>query len=83
MKRVIEVTIGFNADREKIEYVKSDFLDEKYSYKDPVGYTAKLMEMGLEWWIRKKIGIFCPECEAELQEGWSFCPKCGWSNDNG
>jgi hypothetical protein len=64
MKRVIEVTIGFDTEREEIEYVKSDFLDENASYKDPIGYTAKLIEMGLGWWIRKKIGLFCPECES-------------------
>jgi hypothetical protein len=33
MKRVIEVTIGFDADREEIEYVKSDFLNEEYHIK--------------------------------------------------
>ena len=79
-ERIIEVVIGFNADREEIEYIKSDFLIEKYNYKDPINYTAKLMEMGLEKWIREKIGIFCPKCEEELQEGWSFCPSCGWSS---
>lgn len=80
MKRIIEVTIGFDTDREKIEYIKSDFLREDYSYKDPIGYTAKLIGMGLDWWVKEKIGLFCPECETELSEGWQFCPSCGWSN---
>lgn len=80
-KRTIEVVIGFNANREEIEYIKSDFLNEEFGYKDPIGYTAKLIQMGLETWIRDKIGIFCPECEAELQENWAFCPTCGWSSD--
>lgn len=83
MKKVIEVTIGFNTDKEEIEYIKSDFLNNEYSFKDPIGYTAKLIEMGLEYWIREKIGVFCPECEVELQQGWSFCPSCGWSMENG
>jgi hypothetical protein len=83
MKDIIEVTIGFDTNREKIKYIKSDFLDEQYSFKDPVGYTARLIEMGLEYWIREKIGIFCPECSTELQEGWSFCPSCGWNHEKG
>jgi len=83
MKKVIEVTIGFNTESEEIEYIKSDFLNENYSYKDPIGYTAKLIEMGLGWWVRNKIGLYCPECEAEMREGWAFCPNCGWSNENG
>lgn len=78
-KRIIEVVIAFNADKEEIEFIKSDFLDEKYGYKDPIGYTAKLIQMGLETWIREKIGIFCPECDSQMNEGWSFCPNCGWS----
>jgi len=79
-KRTIEVIIGFNLDKEEIEYIKSDFLNEVYGYKDPIGYTAKLIEMGLEKWIREKIGIFCPNCDETLEENWSFCPECGWSS---
>jgi hypothetical protein len=80
-KRTIEVVIGFDATEEKIDYIKSDFINEEYGFKDPVGYTAKLIEMGLEWWIREKIGIFCPECDVEMDEGWQYCPKCGWNCD--
>ena len=79
-KRIIEVVIGFDATEEKVDYIKSDFMDESFGFKDPVGYTAKLIEMALENWIREKIGIFCPECDFELNEGWKFCPECGWSN---
>jgi hypothetical protein len=78
-KRTFEVIIGFNANKEEIEYIKSDFLIEKYGFKDPIGYTAKLIQMGLEKWIREKIGIFCPECSVKMQEGWIYCPECGWS----
>lgn len=81
MKRIIEVTIGFDTEREKIDYIKSDFMNEENSFKDPVGYTARLIEMGLEHWIREQIGIFCPECDVELQEGWQFCPSCGWNTE--
>lgn len=81
LKKTIEVVIGFNANREEIEYIKSDFLNEEFGYKDPIGYTAKLIQMGLEKWLREKIGIFCPECEAQLEEGWAFCPSCGWSSN--
>lgn len=80
-KRIIEVIIGFDAVDEKIEYIKSDFTNETYAYKDPIGYTAKLIQMGLEKWVRDNIGVFCPECEAEMEENWKFCPNCGWSSD--
>ncbi len=83
LKKTIEVIIGFNPNTEIIEYIKSDFLNEDFGYKDPIGYTAKLIQMGLETWIRDKIGIHCPNCEAEFQEGWIFCPECGWSTENG
>jgi hypothetical protein len=80
MKKIVEVTIGFNVEKEEIEYIKSDFMEEKNEFKDGIGYTAQLIEMGLEKWIREKIGIFCPECSIELQEEWTFCPNCGWGN---
>ena len=81
-KRIIDVTIGFNANDETIEYINSDFMNEKYGFKDPIGYTAKLIQMGLEHWIRKEIGIFCPECDSEIKEDWKYCPECGWSMEN-
>jgi hypothetical protein len=81
-KRVLEVIIGFNATDEEIEYIKSDFMNESYGFKDPIGYTAKLIQMGLEHWIREKIGIFCPECDSEMKEGWKYCPECGWSSED-
>jgi len=80
-KRILEVVIGFDADREEIAYIKSDFLNKELLFKDPVGYTAQLIQMGLDKWIREKIGMFCPECDIELQEGWSYCPNCGWNSE--
>ena len=81
-KRTLEVIIGFNVEDEDIEYIKSDFLKESYGFKDPIGYTAKLIELALEKWIREKIGLFCPSCEEQLEEDWVFCPKCGWNGGN-
>ncbi len=49
LKRTIEIVIGFNANDEEIEYIKSDFMREEYGYTDPIGYTAKLIQMGLEF----------------------------------
>lgn len=80
-KNIVEVIIGFNKNEERIEYIKSDFMDKDSNYKDPIGYTVKLIQMGLEHWIREKIGIFCPECDVEFQEDWKFCPNCGWCPD--
>jgi len=81
-RKSVEVVIGFNAEEEEIEYIKSDFMLEEYGFKDPIGYTAKLIQMALETWIRDKIGIYCPECNNELQENWICCPNCGWSTEN-
>ena len=81
-KKTIDVTVGFNVNDEEIEYIRSDFFKESYGYKDPIGYTAKLLQMALEKWIREKIGIFCPECESKLEEDWIFCPNCGWSSES-
>ena len=80
-KSIIEVTIGFNKDTEEIEYIKSDFMREGSGYKDPILYTAKLIQMGLEVWIKDKIGIECPNCGIEFKEEWTFCPDCGWKNE--
>ncbi len=82
-ERIIEVKIGYNASKEEIEYIESDFMNELHGFKDPVGYTAKLLELALAHWIREKIGIFCPGCGVELQEEWVFCPACGWSEESG
>ena len=76
---IIEVRIGFDRNKEEIIYIKSDFMDEDVGFKDPIGYTAQLIQMGLEKWIRDKVGIICNECNLEFQEGWSYCPNCGWN----
>lgn len=81
MRNLVEVVIGFNLDTDEIAYIKSDFMDNKTEYKDPIGYTAMLMEMALTKWIREKIGVFCPQCDKELNEDWVFCPNCGWNPD--
>lgn len=75
----VKVLIGFNLDSEKITYIKSDFMDEKYNFKWPIEYTARLLQMALEKWIREKIGISCPKCDLDFQEEWKFCPNCGWN----
>lgn len=81
-KDVIEVVVGFDINEEEISYIKSDFMKEELGFKDGVGYTAKLLGMAMEKWIRENIGIFCPECNNKIEEKWSFCPNCGWSNSN-
>jgi len=80
-KTTIEVVIGFDVNIEEIKYIKSDFMKEEYGFKDPIGYTAKLIQMSLEKWVREKIGIFCPNCDSAMEEGWIFCPNCGWGSD--
>ena len=79
MSDIIKITIGFNRDTEKIDFIDSDFMNKKADFKDPTGYTAQLIQMALEKWIRDTIGISCPECDGEFKEGWSYCPKCGWN----
>jgi len=81
VKKIVEVRIGFDIDKEKITHIVSDFMSEQYGFKDPVGYTARLIQMGLEKWIREKIGIVCPNCSEDFKEEWKFCPNCGWNPD--
>ena len=80
MKNIVEVIIGFNVNTEEIAYIKSDFESPDLGYKDPVQYTISLLQMAYEKYLREKIGILCPNCEIEMQEGWSFCPNCGWGD---
>ena len=82
MKKIVEVKIGFNIEREVIEYVKSDFMDNDSGYKDPIDYTVKLISMGLEKFLEEHVGIKCPECNIELDKEWSFCPGCGWNSNS-
>jgi len=81
VKKVIEVIIRFDTDKEEVIDIESDFMNEKYNFKSPIEYTARLIQMALEKWIRDKIGIVCPECDNEFKEGWKFCPNCGWNPD--
>ena len=78
---IIKVEVGFDFKDEEISYIRSDFLKEDLGFKDPIGYTAQLLQMALEKWVREKIGIFCPECDFTLEEGWAYCPECGWSSE--
>jgi hypothetical protein len=77
--RIVEIKIGFDVDDEEIKYIKSDFMDKSREFKEPVEYTVQLIQMALEKFIRDHIGLQCPECGIEIQEGWGFCPKCGYS----
>jgi hypothetical protein len=81
-KSKVGIIIEFDLNTEEITNIKSDFMVESYEFKDPIGYTAKLLQMALEKWVREKIGVFCPECDTPIDEGWKFCPECGWNNNN-
>jgi hypothetical protein len=74
--REVKVTLVYNLDEDAV-YIDSGFF--ALGFKDPIGYTAKLMEMALEKWIIEKIGISCPECDIQIDPEWNFCPQCGWS----
>jgi hypothetical protein len=76
---IVEVVIGFDLIEEKIKYIKSGFLDKETSYKDPIIYTATLIEMALAEWISEKIGVFCPNCDEQMEKDWAYCPSCGWN----
>ena len=80
-KNIVEVKIGFNINTEEIEYIKSDFMNKDSGYNDPIEYTAKLISMGLEEWVRKYIGFNCPDCDTELEKDWFYCPNCGWNDE--
>ena len=79
--RIIEVIVGFDVNEEKVDYIKSDFMDESLGFQDTIGYTAKLLQMGLETWVRDNIGLLCPECDSEMKEDWKYCPECGWTTN--
>ena len=80
MKEIIEVRIGFNTTREEIQYINSDFMANAEEYKDPIGYTAQLLQMAYDKWLAENIGIFCPECDERMHQDWMFCPNCGWGD---
>lgn len=80
-KNIVEVKVGFDLDEEKIKYIESDFMKNEDNYKHPIEYTARLLEFALEKWIREQVGVFCPNCDIELEEGWKYCPNCGWSEN--
>jgi hypothetical protein len=81
--REVEVLIKFDLDTEECE-ILSGFEDERLAFQDPIDYTAKLLQMAWEKWVREKIGIICPVCEREAEDDWNFCPDCGytWNLEN-
>ena len=74
--REVAVILKFNLNTEELE-IESGFEDAGLAFKDPIGYTTNLLQMGLEKWIREKVGMVCPNCSVEMEESWDFCPKCG------
>lgn len=76
--REVKVTIIFDLDSEECE-IESGFEDSRYGFNDPIDYTAKLLQMALEKWIREKIGIVCPACGKDFEDDWNFCPECGYT----
>lgn len=76
--REISVVITFNLDTEKLT-IDSGFETSGLVFKDPIGYTTHLLQMGLEKWIREKVGMICPNCSKDMEEDWDFCPACGYS----
>lgn len=74
--REVKVTLVYNLDEDTVN-IDSGFL--ALGFKDPIGYTAKLIEMALEKWIVEKIGVNCPKCEIPINPEWNFCPECGWT----
>lgn len=76
--RKIEVTLIYDLDKDELE-IDSGFEKIGLTFKDPIGYTTHLLQMGLEQWIRTKVGMICPNCSVEMEEDWDWCPKCGYS----
>lgn len=77
-KRMISVILNWNLDTEELD-IESGFEETGLAFKDPIGYTTHLLQMGLEKWIREKVGMICPGCSIEMEEDWDYCPKCGYT----
>jgi hypothetical protein len=77
-KRTVSVTLTYNLNTEDLS-IDSEFETSGLVFSDPIGYTTHLIQMGLEKWIREKVGMVCPNCSAEMDETWDWCPKCGYS----
>jgi hypothetical protein len=75
-KREVKVTLVYDLEHDTVN-IDSGFFNS--DFKDPIGYTAKLIEMSLEKWILEKIGMECPNCDIKIDPEWNFCPQCGWS----
>lgn len=77
-KRTVSVVLTYDLDRDELE-IDSGFENSGLAFKDPIGYTTHLLQMGLEQWIRTKVGMVCPNCSIDMEEDWDWCPKCGYS----
>lgn len=76
--RKVSVTLTFGLDTDELT-IDSQFENKESEFKDPIGYTTHLLQMGLEKWIRTKVGMICPGCSIDMDEDWDWCPKCGYS----
>ena len=60
-----------------IEYlIDDDEVIVKSEFKNPER-TLKLINLGLEKWIVKYIGLRCPECDEIVEPNWEYCGYCG------
>ena len=76
--REVSVKLTYNLDTDDL-IIDSEFENSGLVFKDPIGYTTHLLQMGLEKWIREKVGMICPNCSVDMDEDWDWCPKCGYS----
>lgn len=76
--REVSVVLTYNLDTDEL-VIDSGFENSGMVFKDPIEYTTHLLQMGLEKWIREKVGMVCPSCSVDMDESWDFCPKCGYT----
>lgn len=76
--RKISVTLTYDLNTDELD-IDSGFENKGIVFADPIGYTTHLLQMGLEKWIREKVGMICPNCSLQMNEDWDWCPKCGYS----
>ena len=76
--RKVSVVLTYDLNTDELE-IDSGFEKKQMVFADPIGYTTHLLQLGLEKWIREKVGMVCPNCSVEMNEDWDWCPKCGYS----
>jgi len=76
--RKVSVTLTYDLNTDELE-IDSGFENKQMVFADPIGYTTHLLQLGLETWIRKRVGMVCPSCSNDMDESWDWCPKCGYS----